>query len=107
MIVVITKTQPTKECESCERFIMGKCVIGASDDLPSSCLLADLTRKNADVVERKVCHNTGESRVFRCSNCGYGVDDIFEDKDAPVYLFERFEYWHYCPNCGADMREER
>lgn len=58
-----------------------------------------------DVVEREVCHDTGESRVFRCSNCGYGVDDIFEDKDAPVYLFERFEYWHYCPNCGADVRE--
>ncbi len=59
----------------------------------------------ADVVERKACHDTEESRIFRCSECGYGVDDIFEDKDAPVYLFERFEHWRFCPCCGAQIKE--
>ena len=59
----------------------------------------------ADVVERKTCYDTEESRVFRCSECGYGVYDIFEDKNAPVYLFERFEHWHFCPCCGAQIKE--
>ena len=35
-----------------------------------------------------------------CSNCHelfiVGEEDIFDD----------FEMWKYCPNCGADMRDE-
>ena len=69
-------------------------IAGAIGDIPA-----------ADVVERKACHDTEESRIFRCSECGYGVNDIFEDKDAPVYLFERFEHWRFCPCCGAQIKE--
>ncbi len=64
-----------------------------------------LTNTTADVVERKTCYDTEESRIFRCSECGYGVDDIFEDMDAPVHLFERFENWRFCPCCGAQIKE--
>ena len=31
----------------------------------------------------------------RCSECGYGNVDLFDGKTH-----------NYCPNCGADMREE-
>ena len=34
--------------------------------------------------------------VWSCSNCGYTVDE--GDNEPPQYNF--------CPNCGADMREE-
>lgn len=59
----------------------------------------------ADAVERKRGHDTGESRVFRCSECGYGINDIFEDMDSPALLYERFKTWNFCPNCGVDLRE--
>lgn len=34
--------------------------------------------------------------IWICSNCGYVVDE--GDNEKPWYNF--------CPNCGADMREE-
>lgn len=46
-------------------------------------------------------HNTGNTRIFECSECGYGFSDIFltNERDYPIDP-------NYCPNCGADMREE-
>lgn len=46
-------------------------------------------------------HNTGNARIFECSECGYGFSDIFltNERDYPIDP-------NYCPNCGADMREE-
>jgi len=38
-----------------------------------------------------------EHPVFVCSECGYQIYDLFDS------LKERH---HFCPNCGADMREE-
>lgn len=46
----------------------------------------------ADVVERK----TGKWEHGYCSECGYNWG-----KDAPISSVP-----NYCPNCGADMREE-
>ena len=38
-----------------------------------------------------------EHPVFACSECGYQIYDLLDSvKDRH----------HYCPNCGADMREE-
>lgn len=62
----------------------------------------------ADVrpVVRGKC--TDEARYFFCSECGYGVQDVFEgnysDKNE-VLLFERGKGWNFCPNCGAMMEE--
>lgn len=38
-----------------------------------------------------------EHPVFACSECGYQMYDLLDN------LKERH---HFCPNCGADMREE-
>ena len=35
--------------------------------------------------------------LFECSQCGWGCDDTYYC-DTPTFNF--------CPNCGADMREE-
>ena len=47
-------------------------------------------------------HNTGEGvRWFRCSECGWGFNDIYmaeENVDLNAFPF-------YCPNCGAKMDE--
>ncbi len=43
--------------------------------------------------------------VFRCPICGYTVNDIYEGGE--VLLFEKGKGWNYCPNCGADLREEQ
>lgn len=55
----------------------------------------------ADV--RPVWHgyNTGNARIFECSECGYGIADIFltNERDYPMDP-------NFCPNCGADMREK-
>ena len=47
-------------------------------------------------------HDTGKCRIFHCSICGYGFNDIFLDneKDYPIDP-------NYCPNCGAYMRGDR
>ena len=64
----------------------------------------------ADVVERKCGHCLPKARYFYCSVCGYAVADVYEGAydhdDEKVLVFEKGESWHYCPNCGADMREE-
>ena len=62
----------------------------AIDDVPA-----------ADVRENVRGHDTGEERYFKCSECGYGVSDVYEA--GPVLVFEHGKEWHYCPNCGAKM----
>ena len=49
---------------------------------------------------RGECHDTGESRVFHCSECGFGIEDAYvEDERAyPPEGFPRF-----CPWCGAEV----
>ena len=40
------------------------------------------------------------ARIFLCSECGYGFDDIYlcNERDYPIEP-------NYCPNCGARMDE--
>ena len=52
------------------------------------------------VQERKKGYDTGLSRWFHCSECGYGVNDVYLD-DEHNYDLE----YHYCPNCGCAMTE--
>lgn len=41
------------------------------------------------------------ARIFLCSECGYGFDDIYlcNEIDYPIEP-------NYCPNCGARMMDE-
>lgn len=48
----------------------------------------------------ETCYDTGESRIFHCSECGLGLDDVFID-DEEYYPFADFP--RFCPNCGAKV----
>lgn len=54
-------------------------------------------------LERRTCHDLGDERVFHCSECGFGLSDVYlSDED---YLLddegEEMEPWPpFCPNCG-------
>lgn len=54
----------------------------------------------------ETCHDTGEERVFCCSECGFGFSDVYlSDED---YLLdddgEQIEPWPpFCPNCGRKV----
>jgi hypothetical protein len=58
--------------------------------------------------ERETCHDTGDERIFHCSECGFGFSDVYlSDED---YLWdddgERIEPWPpFCPNCGRKVVE--
>lgn len=45
-------------------------------------------------------HDTGECRIFKCSRCGYGVIDIYQEDERNYPVAE----FCYCPNCGAKMK---
>lgn len=47
------------------------------------------------------CHDTHESRWFHCSECGFGMSDLYTEtpwteEDQPKY----------CPNCGRKIKED-
>ena len=52
-----------------------------------------------EAVPERNGYDTGASRWFHCSECGYGVFDVYLD-DEQKYDLE----YHYCPNCGAKMK---
>ena len=68
-------------------------IVGALEQLPS-----------ADVRENVRANDIGDERIFHCSNCGYGIADIFEHSESETYLIEHGKELNFCPNCGADMR---
>lgn len=45
-------------------------------------------------------YDTGRCRIFHCSVCGYGVNDIFQEDEQNYPVGE----FNYCPNCGAKMK---
>ena len=49
-------------------------------------------------------HNTNDGvRWFRCSECGWGMNDIYMADESMVEDFDKFPY--YCPYCGAKIDE--
>ena len=59
-------------------------------------------------AERETCHDTGDERIFHCSECGFGFSDVYlSDED---YFWdddgELIEPWPpFCPNCGRKVVE--
>lgn len=51
-------------------------------------------------VRERTCHDTGESRVFRCSGCGFGLFDVYMD-DELEWDASFCDFPPYCPKCGA------
>lgn len=58
----------------------------------------ELKAEHLPSVQERKGHDTGESRWFHCSECGYGVFDVYLDDEQKYDLA-----YHYCPNCGAHM----
>lgn len=52
-----------------------------------------------EAVPERNGYDTGTSRWFHCSECGYGVFDVYLDDEQKYDLA-----YHYCPNCGAKMK---
>ena len=52
----------------------------------------------------KYGHNTKNGvRWFRCSECGWGMNDIYMADESMVEDFDKFPY--YCPYCGVKIDE--
>lgn len=68
---------------------LGSCSCSCS--CPNSCTNSERT---------ETCYDTGESRIFHCSECGLGLDDVFID-DEEYYPFADFP--RFCPFCGAKV----
>lgn len=49
-------------------------------------------------VPERTCHDTGESRLFRCSECGFGIEDAYL-ADEGAYGLE-LDFVRFCPSCG-------
>jgi len=54
----------------------------------------------ADVRPVARGRDTGSARIFSCSECGYGIEDIFLSNEEDYSTRPNF-----CPNCGARMEE--
>lgn len=48
------------------------------------------------------CRDTGESRLFRCSECGFGIEDAYL-ADEGAYGLE-LDFVRFCPNCGKAVK---
>lgn len=51
-----------------------------------------------DTLGRGGCYDTGESRWFRCSECGFGMTDLYTDGG-----WSEAEQPKFCPNCGRKV----
>ena len=71
-----------------------------NDEAKRMCLLEGLSEMpTADVAEVKHGNWVGidddPCETFECDRCGFVLDDWIQGA-----------LYNYCPNCGADMREE-
>lgn len=44
------------------------------------------------------CQDTGICRIFHCSKCGYGIEDIYLNDEDNYFISPQ-----YCPNCGRPV----
>ena len=45
--------------------------------------------------------NTGKCRIFQCSVCGYGMDDVYLNDEGKYDMTPK-----YCPNCGGKVHKQ-
>ena len=77
------------------------------DDLtPEQAIAATLGDADATPtrqVDAGTCRDIGGCRWFRCSACGFGIEDMYvndEDEYPPA------DQPRYCPNCGRKVVDE-
>ena len=73
-------------------------VLAAADRIPAADVRPE---KRGKWVKTKEYYTAGcafKRVAWKCSCCGIEVVNT-----EPIY---RIDDWYYCPNCGADMREE-
>lgn len=55
------------------------------------------------------CHDVGDARFFHCSECGFGLEDVYLS-DESYFLDDDNEFidpWPpFCPNCGRRVVDE-
>lgn len=74
-------------------------------DIISDTWILDRIDEQPTVDPVKHGHNTKDGvRWFRCSECGWGMNDIYMADESMVEDFDKFPY--YCPYCGAKMNED-
>ena len=62
----------------------------------------------AATVGRETCHDVGDARIFHCSECGFGLEDVYLSDES--YFFDDDGEWidpwpPSCPNCGRRVVE--
>lgn len=50
----------------------------------------------------ETCHDTKRSRWFRCSECGFGIEDMYINDEGE---YPSKDQPRYCPNCGRRIEE--
>lgn len=58
------------------------------------------TKANAENATPGTCYDTGKSRIFHCSECGLGMDDVYVDDET---LYPPADFPRFCPNCGRKV----
>jgi hypothetical protein len=93
------------KCETCFHHRSGKCSPGVwcenGENYRPDYSVLQFSAIEAEPVRHG--HNTGNARIFECSECGYGYDDIYLTDE---HNFDPDEEINYCPHCGAKMDKE-
>ena len=85
-------------CDKCEEFwcVEHTCNIVGTYDTCFNTKAEAIEAWNTRHVE--TCENTHEHRWLKCSECGYGVTDLYADDEDDIN-----EQPRYCPNCGRKV----
>ena len=90
-------------CASFEEFDSGSTLLKFWNCTPEQAVAATLGDTDATPTRQGdagTCHDIGGCRWFRCSACGFGIDDMYinEEHEYPPANQPR-----YCPNCGRKV----
>ena len=81
----------------------GQAILGTSG-LAS---VADVLRRHADLIDRPTCFDkeSKNSKFFTCSACGFSDSQVAVNPFTLEIRYVKPSY-NYCPNCGAEVRNE-
>lgn len=72
--------------------------LDAIASIPAADVVPAVRGKWEEIDRAPIFEGMGEHSTYRCSSCrAYQFYDVFDDGTAR---------YNFCPNCGADMREE-